>query len=94
MSDHHHRLSRRPWARIRLAVLARDDWKCRCCGAWGAEVDHVIPLDRGGAVYDMANLQTLCTADHIRKTAEENRPEPSADRRKWIEYIAGMARAD
>jgi 5-methylcytosine-specific restriction endonuclease McrA len=37
------------------------------------EVDHVIPLDLGGAPYDMDNLRGTCTDCHQAKTAEENR---------------------
>lgn len=57
------------------AVLDRDGWRCRRVGRM--EVDHVVPLDRGGDPWDMANLQTLCRGCHIAKTAAENRrPRP------------------
>ena len=36
----------------------------------GDEVDHIIPLHRGGSD-DNSNLQTLCAAHHKAKTAEE-----------------------
>ena len=36
----------------------------------GDEVDHIIPLHRGGAD-DSSNFQTLCSAHHKAKTAEE-----------------------
>lgn len=31
------------------------------------EVDHIVPIGRGGDMYDPANLQTLCRKCHIRK---------------------------
>ena len=30
------------------------------CPRLGEELDHVVPLARGGAEYDAANLQLLC----------------------------------
>ena len=35
------------------------------------EVDHILPLEDGGAVYDEANLQPLCKPHHSRKTARD-----------------------
>lgn len=34
-------------------------------------VDHVIPIDHGGAKYDERNLLTLCPSCHNRKSALE-----------------------
>ena len=57
MSRHHGRLHSRRWARVRRAVLDRDGWRCRRCGrASRMEVDHVVPLDRGGDPWDPGNL--------------------------------------
>lgn len=57
------------WRRIRERVLS-DEPFCRRCGVEGVEVDHIVPRSLGGAD-DRQNLQTLCTACHNRKTAEE-----------------------
>jgi 5-methylcytosine-specific restriction endonuclease McrA len=37
-----------------------------------AHVDHIIPIEDGGTDDDK-NLQVLCSADHGRKTVEEQR---------------------
>ncbi|MBO9614195.1 MAG: HNH endonuclease [Dyadobacter sp.] len=37
------------------------------------EVDHIIPLEQGGEPLDFKNLQSLCFACHVKKSAEENR---------------------
>jgi 5-methylcytosine-specific restriction endonuclease McrA len=65
------------WLRLREQVLGRD-WLCadgRVCDhtRLSEEVDHVIPLDQGGAPYAMENLRGTCRACHQAKTAEENR---------------------
>ena len=91
MSLAHVRLDRPRWARVRRAVLDRDGWRCRSCGGPGAlEVDHVVPLDRGGDPYDLDNLQALCRGCHICKTRAENtRPDPERD--AWRRLVAEIA---
>lgn len=42
------------------------------CQRLGEELDHIVPLDAGGAEYDAQNLQLLCTEHHRLKTAREN----------------------
>lgn len=64
------------WRARRLRILIRDAYTCRVCGrvvaGQAAHVDHIRPLEEGGTDDD-ANLQTLCEADHGRKTREEQR---------------------
>ena len=74
------------WA---AAVKERDGWRCRKCGKAGRlEADHVTPLDRGGAPFDLANGQALCVRCHVIKTRAENRRGgPDPDREKWRAYI-------
>ncbi|MFI0470478.1 HNH endonuclease [Saccharopolyspora sp. 5N102] len=42
------------------------------CGLPAEQVDHILPLSRGGAMLDYANAQSLCTGCHDRKTRAEN----------------------
>ena len=62
------------WRAKRRRVLLRDSFVCRSCGTVShgkaAHVDHVVPLEDGGTDDD-ANLQTLCSACHGRKTRDE-----------------------
>ena len=58
----------------RLAVLTRDAWQCRGCGAVCpryAQADHIVPISQGGERYDVSNGQTLCIRCHGRKTKRE-----------------------
>ena len=60
----------------REAVLDRDPL-CVACRAEGLtvaaeEADHIVPLHRGGARYDLANGEGLCKAHHSKKTAGES----------------------
>lgn len=34
-------------------------------------VDHIVPINKGGAPLDMENLQSLCNACHARKSAQD-----------------------
>ena len=90
MGRHHQKLNHRKWAEVRLRVLDRDNWRCRVCGKYGNEVDHVTPLDRGGAAYDEVNLQTLCGGIggcHAAKTRGENSLPRSAAELEWDIYV-------
>ena len=64
------------WAAVRERVLVRDAFRCRSCDELvhgkDAHVDHFVPLEDGGTDDD-ANLQTLCSACHGRKTRQEQR---------------------
>ena len=82
----------RRWWRVRRKVLQRDGWRCRHCGRPGNEVDHVIPMDKGGAIYDMDNLQVLSRPCHIEKSRRERQkrpmsPEREAEVKAWRRFM-------
>ena len=92
-SRHHIALDRPRWQRVRRVVLDAANWRCAQCGKYAREVDHVIPLFRGGAPYDMDNLQTLCGGRdgcHARKTASENRRPPTPAEAAWAACVAEL----
>jgi 5-methylcytosine-specific restriction enzyme A len=52
---------------VRAMVLLRDGARCRRCRtAVGLEVDHIIPVSKGGKTEE-SNLQTLCRRCNRRK---------------------------
>jgi hypothetical protein len=54
---------------LRRAVLRRDNYRCRSCGATASlELDHIIPRSQGGAT-SYKNLQVLCQGCSQRKGA-------------------------
>ena len=69
-------------------MLDRDGWRCRTCGRAGKlEVDHVIPIDKGGDPWESSNLQTLCRDCHIKKTRRENRRTPTPAEIRWQKLV-------
>ncbi|MDE0001741.1 MAG: HNH endonuclease [Rhodospirillaceae bacterium] len=90
MSSNHLLIPRPHWRRVRLKVLDRDDYKCCTCGRRGRrlEVDHIVPMDQGGAPLAMENLQTLCVDCHIVKTAAENLRFPVEGQAEWYSAVA------
>lgn len=63
------------WRRTSRRKLTRDPL-CEACLADGietlaTEVDHVRPVEAGGAPFDPANLRSLCGSCHAVKTARE-----------------------
>lgn len=65
----------RHWQRIRASVLAEAplclDCESRGLTVAAEEVDHVLPLARGGT-HDRRNLRPLCKPCHSRKTNRED----------------------
>lgn len=63
------------WKAIRQIQLAEHPL-CVFCERAGRivpaeEVDHIIPISKGGDMLDMANVQSLCVPCHSKKTAED-----------------------
>lgn len=64
------------WRRVRLAHLKREPF-CRECKISGQDtfaemVDHILPIQQGGARFDPQNLQSLCNRCHDRKRQKES----------------------
>lgn len=76
--------------RVRNArIKARDGYQCQMCGAVripeDLEIDHIVPVCRGGGDED-SNLQSLCKSPcHELKTAKDMgwKPKPPVDVDGW-----------
>ncbi len=87
LSRFHTKLDRVRWVAVRRATLNRDGWRCRKCGTAGRlEVDHVVPLHKGGDLYGSENLQTLCRRCHLQKTSRENMTA-GPERLAWLALV-------
>jgi 5-methylcytosine-specific restriction endonuclease McrA len=61
---------RRMTPATRLRIFERDDYECQWCGAKdGLEIDHIVPISRGGSSDD-DNLQVLCVPCNRSKGAK------------------------
>jgi 5-methylcytosine-specific restriction endonuclease McrA len=60
--------------KIRKRIARRDEYTCQICGRSTAdgEVDHIVPLHRGGAESD-ENRQWLCRECHGVKSEQEEK---------------------
>ena len=76
------------WRLLRRSVLDAANWTCSTCGRYGNEVDHVVPMAKGGPVWDRKNLSCQCAGCHSVKTAKENRTRPlPRDEKDWRDYL-------
>ena len=92
-SKYHAALDQGRWRRLRREVLTRDNWECQCGNGpahYGNEVDHIKPLQFGGAWYDLGNLQVLSRGHHIEKSRREAET-PTPGRYAWRELVERMA---
>ena len=65
------------WTRLRMVILRREPL-CRQCARSSPKritaaqmVDHIVPINQGGAPLDERNLQPLCNDCHQRKRGQE-----------------------
>ena len=56
------------------------EYRIRCNGALATEVDHIIPLDEGGARYEWENLRATCHRCHVAKTWNDKKRQQTAKR--------------
>jgi 5-methylcytosine-specific restriction endonuclease McrA len=80
----------RHWKALRLQALRRDGWRCVKCGKPGREVDHIKPVrTHPELAFELANLQTLDSRCHSRKTRIEiglgAEPDPRAE--EWRAFV-------
>lgn len=62
--------------RLRKILLAREPL-CRPCRAKGRVTeatiaDHITPIAKGGAIYDLSNMQPVCAPCHDAKGRRDN----------------------
>ena len=83
------------WKVLRMAILERDGFACKHCGAHGRlEVDHIQPVRTHPELsYEPGNLQPLCAACHTKKTRIECGHKPQAESRKdWSGFVQALER--
>ena len=84
-SRHFAALNPTQWSRARKLALDRAGWRCnRCHAAARLQAHHVIELHRGGAPFDLNNLEILCADCH-----RDHHRKPDPEREAWRELLAG-----
>lgn len=63
------------WRKLRVVKLQQQPM-CEECERSGGlvpaqMVDHIVPINKGGAALDIANLQSLCNMCHGSKSAKD-----------------------
>lgn len=63
------RLPKDEWRVLRAQVLKRDQYRCQYCGGKATEVDHVLPISKGGG-NEPTNLVAACYGCNRGKSAK------------------------
>jgi 5-methylcytosine-specific restriction endonuclease McrA len=75
------------WQKVRLAVLERDGWTCQLryegCTGRAEEVDHIIPRQFGGPMFDPDNLRAVCATCHDQRRYRYRPPSRAGASRDW-----------
>ena len=65
----------RKWRNLRKVKLEMNPLCCKCeeddLVVIATVVDHIVPVKKGGAGYDLDNLQSLCKKHHDSKSARD-----------------------
>lgn len=72
------------WRKIRPIILERDEYRCKIqgpkCTGKANTVDHIVPIESGGAWYDEDNLRAACgPCNYGRGYRVTTRRRPSRD---------------
>jgi 5-methylcytosine-specific restriction enzyme A len=74
------------WRVVRQQVLERDAHRCQLrfpgCLGRADEVDHLLDVRLGGALYDEANCRSVCGPCH-RRRSNRNRRKEVPPSREW-----------
>ncbi|WP_170019202.1 HNH endonuclease signature motif containing protein [Campylobacter sp. RM16190] len=72
------------WKKTRILKKQQEPF-CRVCGKPTEIIDHITPIEYGGAKLELSNLQGLCRACHNRKTANDKVERVSINVKKEID---------
>ena len=65
----------RQWRKLRQYVLHRQPICVHCVQknryTTANTIDHILPINKGGAIWDIENLQALCSSCHNKKSARD-----------------------
>lgn len=91
--------SRRSWGPAEQKITgARQLWKCKVCDCMlpaSFELDHVVPLWKGGADDHETNAQALCGTCHGQKSQREQIERTQQHRRTaTVRVVAAKIRSD
>lgn len=68
------------WRAFREAILERDQWLCLIrdpgCLTIADQVDHIVPLSKGGAKYDPGNARAACGPCNRGRSDTAPAPQP------------------
>jgi 5-methylcytosine-specific restriction endonuclease McrA len=77
------------WRKVRKLVLERDRYVCKLrypkCTFVASHVDHIVPVNAGGALYDLTNLRASCSyCNHYRNGLARGRAlKKTRPSREW-----------
>ena len=70
-----HLYKTRQWRKLREMVLHKQPICVMCeqkkIYTTANTIDHILPINKGGAVWSMDNLQALCSSCHNKKSARD-----------------------
>lgn len=83
----------RAWRVVRQQAFERDGYRCQIrgpkCKGKATEVDHIIPVNDGGALYDLSNLRSACKTCNVGRANSQKHREGWRRARTRIVLVTG-----
>jgi hypothetical protein len=81
------------WRKLRTQILRRDGYLCQVrgprCTVQATAVDHIIPVDSGGPVYDPENLRAICASCNVSRARRQKEQQGWRRSRSRIILVMG-----
>lgn len=75
------------WRKVRRRVMLRDRGLCQIkgshCTVFATQVDHVVPVLAGGALYDETNLRASCEWCNKSRADQSRKRRAGQPSREW-----------
>lgn len=52
------------WGKYQLKTLERDNYRCKICYGIAKIAHHIIPISKGGGIFNLDNLMSVCSNCH------------------------------
>jgi 5-methylcytosine-specific restriction endonuclease McrA len=73
------------YKQMRKAILKRDDHTCQYCGQPGDQIDHIIPISKGGEDHETNMCVSCATCNASKKNQDAQKFQEKRNAKRFFE---------